>query len=62
LEKDTKDIHQVLNPKLHGYYVQDEIIFEEKFLDPNTEPDQGEIYLFNECYRFRLKFKSLLHN
>jgi hypothetical protein len=36
-------------PRATGYYVQDEIIFEEKFLNSNTEPDQGEIYLFNEC-------------
>jgi len=35
-------------PKQNGYFIVDEIIFEEKFLNPNTEPNQGEIYLFNE--------------
>jgi hypothetical protein len=33
--------------KNKGYYIYDEIILENKFLDPYTEPNQGEIYLYN---------------
>jgi hypothetical protein len=33
--------------KTTGYYIYDEIILESKFLDSYTEPNQGEIYLYN---------------
>jgi hypothetical protein len=36
-------------PLLNGYYIFDEIIQEGKFLNENTEPDLGEIYLFNDA-------------
>ena len=41
--------YQGAGPKSTGYYIYDEIILENKFLDPEgyTEPNQGEIYLYN---------------
>jgi hypothetical protein len=38
--------------RLNGYYVFNEIIQENKFLNENTSPNPGEIYLFNDAVDF----------